>query len=479
MKNERSNKVSETIEQSVFGLLSILSSSYGPRGLDKMLVQDKNTVITNDGATIMNFYKTHPIHKIISSVSSTQDVNCGDGTTSVVLLIGFIMEQLKKLKERDIHPSKIVSALEIIKNLSVKYIDEVKIKIEEKDFINVALTTLNSKIASKSYKMAQISIDALKTTKKEEIVIKKRIGGNIDDIEMFNGYLLDSNVNFEGEAKMLVIQFCISAPKTNLDSKILINDYTLMEQFVREEREYVINILKAIKNSGANFLIIQKSILRESCSELALHFLKKLGITVIDKVERADVDFICKKLNISPTSDVDLIKEPVFVNVRKVRDMICLENVGCSIVISGCDQTVVDEAERSLNDSLCVIKTLMADPSIVPGGGAIETGIACVLDNYVGPYNLIIKDISEAFLGMPHLLAQNAGMYSIDVISILRKNVVINKNMGISLRTGTISDMVNDDSVIQPSLVSKSMILLAIETSQMLIRIDDILPAIQ
>lgn len=478
MKSERSKKVSETIEQSVFALLSILSSSYGPRGLDKMLVQDKNTVITNDGATIMNFYKNHPIHKIISSVSATQDVNCGDGTTSVVLLIGCIMKKLKKLKERDIHPSKIVSALEIIKDLAVKYIDDTKTKIEEKDFINVALTTLNSKIAAKSVKMAQITIDALKIAKKDDITIKNRIGGNIDDIELFKGYLLDSKIDFQGEAKLLVIQFCISAPKTNLDSKILINDYTLMEKFVKEEREYVINILKAIKKSGANLLVIQKSIMRESCSELAFHFLKKLGISVINGVERKDVDYICKKLNIEPISDVDLIKEPVVVNVKKVRDMICFENIGCSIVISGCDQTVVDEVGRSLNDSLSVIKTLMEDSSIVPGGCSIETGVACVLDAYMGPHSFLVKEISEAFVGMPYLLAQNAGIYPIEVIASLRKNILINKNVGISLRTGSISDMVNDDSVIQPSLVSKSMICLAIETAQMLVRIDDILPAI-
>ncbi|ELA41639.1 uncharacterized protein VICG_01272 [Vittaforma corneae ATCC 50505] len=109
--NERSSKVSETIDQAVHSLFLTLSSSYGPKGMDKMLIQGKNTVITNDGATIMGFYKTHPIHKILSNVSITQDTNCGDGTTSVVLLIGCLMEQVKKMKDAQIHPSKIVNAL--------------------------------------------------------------------------------------------------------------------------------------------------------------------------------------------------------------------------------------------------------------------------------------------------------------------------------------------------------------------------------
>ncbi|MCA9750456.1 MAG: hypothetical protein KC414_15200, partial [Romboutsia sp.] len=99
MKSERSSKVLETIHQGTQSLLQSLSNSYGPKGLDKMLIQGKETVITNDGATILSFFKTHPIHKILSELSSSQDLNCGDGTTSVVILACSIFDQLKKLKD--------------------------------------------------------------------------------------------------------------------------------------------------------------------------------------------------------------------------------------------------------------------------------------------------------------------------------------------------------------------------------------------
>lgn len=479
MKTERASKVSETIEQAVSALFSTLSSSYGPRGLDKMLIQDKSTIITNDGATIMGFYKTHPVHKILSSVSATQDVNCGDGTTSVVLLVGCLMEQLKKLKDRGIHPSRIVDALEVAKKLSQEYIGRVKVEVSSKEFLKVALTALGSKIAFKSQKMAQVSIDALGLAKKEDIRIVKKVGGNIDDIELHSGILLNGGSSVaEGDARLLVLQFCLSAPKTNLDSKILIDDYTLMERFVKEEREYVIRLIKAVKRSGANLLVIQKSLMRESCSELAQHFLKRLGISFIDNVDRKDVEHLAKTLGIRPASDVELIGDPVDVKTRRVRDMVEIVGKGCTIVVSGCDQMVVDEAERSLNDALCVVRSLVEEPFVVPGGGSIEAGISCVLDEYTGPYSLIVKEIAAGFMGMPYLLAQNAGMSSMDVISSLRRSVAVNKHMGISLRTGMVSDMVNDDDVIQPALVSRSMILLAIETVQMLVRVDDILPAI-
>lgn len=480
MSSERASKVSDTIDQAVHSLFLTLSSSYGPKGMDKMLMKGKNTTITNDGATIMSFYKTHPIHRILSNVSSTQDSNCGDGTTSVVLLIGCIMDKIKRLRGSGIHPSKIVDALETAKKMAIKYIDDVKIRIEENEFMNVALTTLNSKIASKSNKMAHVAIEALKISKKEDIRIVKRVGGNIDDIELVSGVLLHRKTPLQNKGKMkaLVLQFCISAPKTNLDSKIVINDYSLMERFVKEEREYVINIIKKIKETGANLLIIQKSIVRESCSELALHFLSKVGITVVDGVERKDIEFICSELKTSPITDVDLLRDPVEVEVEEHREMVCLKGVGCSILVSGCDDLVVDEAERSLNDVLCVIKELMAEPYIVPGGGSIETGVACLLDSSL-QHSLILKEIAQGFLGMPHVLAHNSGLYSTEVLSNLKKNIGVNKNLGISLRTGFISDMVNDDGVIQPAGVSKSVFVLAMETVQMLVRIDDILPSQQ
>lgn len=479
MKSERSIKVSETIEQAVQALCMTLSSSYGPKGMDKMLMQDNNTIVTNDGATIMGFYKTHPIHRILSSVSKTQDSNCGDGTTSVVLLIGCLLESLKRLKEIGVHPSKIVEALEISKKLAIEYIDSSKTKVGESEFLNVALTTLNSKIASKSLKMANVALDALKLAKKEEIRIIKQVGGSIDDIEVFKGILIPrGDGGIDKTAKILILQFGLSAPKTNIESKIIINDYSLMEKFVKEEREYVISMIKKIKQTGANLLIIQKSLMRESCSELAQHFLKKLGIAFINNVDRKDIEFICNSLNTKPITDIDLLREPIEVEVENIRNWILFKDIGCTILVSGCDDMVVDEAERSLNDVLCVVKSLLNEPYIVAGGGSIETGISNVLEAYNGPHNLIVKEVSAGFLGMPHLLAQNSGLYSVDVISNLKRNIGINKNLGISLKTSSISDMVNDDSVIQPALVTKSMVTLAIETVQALVRIDDILPAV-
>jgi len=480
MNIERAVKVNDSIQQSVRAIKSLLSTSYGPKGLDKMIIQDKKVTVTNDGATILSYYKANPIHKILCGTSAAQDANCGDGTTSVVLLIGCIYEQVSVLKARGIHPSRISVALDIAKKVALEYIDGIRLGVKEEDFTNVALTCLNSKIASKSTNMAEVAIEALRKSRKDEIKIVKKIGESIDDMKLIDGFLLPTPVDIpEGRHRLLVIQFCLSPPKTNIDSKILINDYTLMEKFVKEEREYIIGLIKAIKKSGATLLILQKSLLKQSCCELAQHFLKKLGIAYIDNVERKDVEFISNKLGIKPVSDVELINGTNEVSLKMEGDMAVLEGCGVSIIVEGCEQTVVDEADRSLNDVLSVVKCLLEDPFIVPGGGSVETGIATAILKLNDLNSVIYKAIAEGFLQLPHLLVQNAGLSAVEMVLQLQGSLTINKLLGISLRTSTVADMVHDDSVIQPSLVCKSMVKLAIETVQMLIKIDDILPSIE
>lgn len=88
----------------------------------------------------------------------------------------------------------------------------------------------------------------------------------------------------------------MSAPKTDLENNVVVHDYTAMDRILKEERKYIVGIVKKIVATGCNVLMIQKSILRDAVNELALHFLAKKGIMVIKDVERDDIDFICKTI---------------------------------------------------------------------------------------------------------------------------------------------------------------------------------------
>ncbi|AFM97802.1 TCP-1 chaperonin subunit delta [Encephalitozoon hellem ATCC 50504] len=482
MAAERLNQVRASIFQASQSLLQTLSTSLGPRGLDKMIVKDKKTVVTNDGATILKYLNQHPIHGILSNMSAAQDEECGDGTTSVVVLAGCLLESVSNLLERNVHPSVICDNLEIAKRIGLKYIDKVKIECDRKDFINNVSTALCSKIASSTGEMAVAAIKGMEYVNgdKSKIRIVKKVGGGLEDARAYKSILLGCDLkDIPKKAKLGVVQFCLSAPKTNMDSKILINDSALMEKLIQEERRYILEMCKKIKKSGCTLLVIQKSILRESLSDLASHFLKQLNILVVNSVDRKDIDYICNSVNVEPVSEIDLLSPGSLVDVEigEVEGMLEIKGHGCTILLRGCDDTVVEEAERSLNDALCVVKCLEEQPFLVPGGGSIEMGIALMLSECTEGNVYVLREIAKAFEGVPYFLARNAGLYPVEIVSELRKELKQNDCVGISVRSGHAGDMVKEDSVVQPAKVSISVITLAIEAVSMILKIDDILPA--
>merc|ERR1712038_1456181 len=117
-----------------------------------------------------------------------------------------------------------------------------------------------------------------------------KLGGTIEDSEISPGLVLKqrcrTDVHNIKNAKVGLIQFCLSPPKTDMDNQVVVSDYSQMDRILREERQYILNIVKTIKKSGCNVLLIQKSILRDAISDLGLHYLQKLKIMVIKDIER-------------------------------------------------------------------------------------------------------------------------------------------------------------------------------------------------
>jgi T-complex protein 1 subunit delta len=482
MSSERQSQVRTSILQATQSLLQTLSTSLGPKGLDKMLIKNKKTTVTNDGATILRHLTQHPIHGILSNLSSAQDEECGDGTTSVVVLLGCLLQNIGTLLERNVHPSIVCDSLESVKQMALEYIDRIKIPVESTGFYDSVKTSISSKISSNSQEMVSAAIEAMEYAgnDKKKIRIVKKVGGGIDDIRAYRSILLSSDIKTGlARVKMAIVQFCLSAPKTNMESKILIDDPGLMDKIVQDERRYLLDICKKIKRSGCGLLIIQKSILRESLSELARHFLDRLGVLVVNSVERQDIEYISKAAGIRPVSDVEMLdaESLLEVEVREEEGMLEIMNVGCSVMVRGCDEMVVDEAERSLNDALCVVRCLVEMPFVVPGGGAVEMGISQVLAESTQDNAYILREIGAAFEGIPYFLAKNAGLYPVEVISQLKQEIKSNCNLGISVRGGRLGDMVGDEGVVQPAKVSISVVTLALETVSMILKIDDILPA--
>ena len=284
-----------------------------------------------------------------------------------------------------------------------------------------------------------------------------------------------------------------------MENQIVVNDYRQMDKILKEERTYLLNMVKKIKKTKCNVLLIQKSILRDAVNDLSLHFLAKVNILAIKDIERDEIDFICKSTGCKPIADIDsftedklgsadLIEEDSnlgsrFVKMTGVRPTNTSSGQPApktvSLVVRGANSLILDEAERSLHDAHCVIRCLVKKKALLAGGGAPEIEIAHRLTilarELPGTESVCFKAFAEALEIVPTTLAENAGLNPIRVVTDLRhRHGLGEKNAGVSIRSGGVKDDIREENVLQPLLVSTSAIELASECVKLLLRIDDV-----
>lgn len=489
-----------------------IRTSLGPKGMDKMITSSTGEVlITNDGATILRQMEvSHPAAKMLVDVSRAQDVEAGDGTTSVVVLAGAFLTAAENLLEKGIHPSQISESWLLASNEAEKILKSIAIPTDlsnRESLIQSAVTSLNSKVVSdNSTQLAPLAVDAVlrvidpatATNVDLNLVrIVKKVGGTIEDTELVEGLVFDQGVSHSAGgptlingAKIGLIQFCLSAPKTNMENSVIVEDYQQIDRLLKEERKYILNLLKPIIKSGCNVLLIQKSILRDAVNDLALHYLAQKKIMVIKDIERNDIEFIANTLGCQPVADsegfdakklgsADLVEE-VGTSGGKIVKVTGVQNKGktVTVLVRGSNRMLLDEADRSVHDALCVIRSLVKQRFLMVGGGSPEIETSLRLAKYGaelgGIHGYCIAAYARALDIIPYTLSENAGLSPINMVTELRRRHVNGeKTMGINVRSGTITDML-EEKVLQPLLVSTSAIKLATECVRMILKIDDI-----
>ncbi|KAH9499611.1 T-complex protein 1 subunit delta [Bulinus truncatus] len=493
-----------------------IRTSLGPRGMDKMIqAANGDVTITNDGATILKQMQVlHPAAKMLVELSKAQDIEAGDGTTSVVVLAGSFLDASAHLLARGIHPTVISEAFQRAAVKSTEMLESMVTPLDLNDresLLKSASTSLNSKVVSQySSILSPIAVDAVmkvidpisaKNVDLKDIKIVKKLGGTVEDTELIEGLVFSSKTLSAGgptkveKAKIGLIQFCISPPKTDMDNQVIVSDYTQMDRVLREERAYILEIVKKIKKAGCNVLLIQKSILRDAVSDLALHFLAKMKILVVKDVEREDVEFVCKTLGCRPIASVDHflpeylgsaeLVEEVQAGSSKIVKITGIANPGqtVTVLIRGSNKLVLEEADRSLHDALCVIRCLVKKRALIAGGGAPEIELSLKLMEYsntlTGIEQYCFRAFAEALEVIPFTLAENAGLNPIATVTELRtRHARGERTAGINVRKGAITNIL-EESVVQPILVTVSAINLAAETVRSILKIDDIVNCVR
>lgn len=485
----------------------IVRTSLGPRGMDKMLVDSLGDVtITNDGATILKEIDVqHPAAKMMVEISKATDNEVGDGTTSVVVLAGALIERAEELINKNVHPTVIVDGYRKSAFKSIEILNKIAMKVDgsnKEQLMKVAKTSMQTKLVSKdSVDLANIVVTAAQQvaeTRKDstkvdldDIKVEKKSGGSIKDTKLIKGMVLDKEVVHGGmpkrvdNAKIALINSALEIEKTEFDAKLNITSPEQMKRFLDEENSMLKSMVDKITTAGANVVICQKGI-----DDIAQHYLAKSSILTIRRVKESDMTKLSRAtgarvinnlddMTSKDLGNADLVEERKVETDKWVFIEGCKNPKAVTILIRGGSQRVVDEADRSVHDALMVTKDVLEKPLIVAGGGSPEAYVSNKLKEWTstlsGREQLAAEKFAESLEIIPLTLAENAGMDSIDTMTELRSRQSKGSTWaGIDARNSRIADMSEID-IVEPLSVKEQIIKSATEVASMILRIDDVI----
>src|SRR3989440_1305509 len=482
-------------------------SSLGPKGMDKMLVDGFGDVtITNDGATILDEMEVqHPAAKMMVEVAKTQDDEVGDGTTTSVVVAGELLKKAEELIDQGIHPTVIVDGYRQASNRALEVLDQIAIKIDPTDkatLRRVAEVSLASKILAEDKEaMAELAVNAiLQVAEKtpdgykvdiDDVKVEKKPGESLTDTALIKGIVLDKEIVHPGmpkrveDAKIALVDAPLEVEKTEFDAKINIENPEQMKAFLDEEEKMLKDMTDKVSSSGANVLLCEKGI-----DDVAQHYLAKKGILAVRRVKQSDMEKLVKATGARIVSNLDDLKagdlgKAQLVEERKIADdkMTFVEGArnpkAVTILVRGGSERLVDEAERSIHDALCVVRDVVRDPRIVGGGGAPEAEMAKQLRGYAqkqeGKEQLAVLAFANGLESVPVALAENAGLDPIDIMVQLRAAHEKGQTWyGVDVFEGKAADL-KEKGVLEPHGVKMQVIKSASEAAGMILKIDDVI----
>ena len=486
-----------------------IKSALGPKGMDKMLVDSFGDVtITSDGRTILDEMDIqHPAAKMMVEVAKTQDNEAGDGTTTAVVISGELLNKAEELIAKNVHPIIIIDGYKKASEKALAVLEQMAIPVNlnsQEHLKKTAMTSMASKLVAEHREyLADLAVKAiLQVAEKEnskykadvdDVKVEKKPGKSVRETKLINGIVLDKEIVHSGmpkrveNAKIALLDCPLEIEKTEFDAKINIESPEQMDAFLKQEETMLKEMVGKIIATGANVVLCQKGI-----DDMVQHFLARKKVLAVRRIKKSDMEKLAKATggkiitNLDDINPVDLGYAEL-VEERKIGDDKMTFVEGCkhphavTILIRGGTERIVDEAERSLHDALCVVRDIVEEPKVLAGGGAPELEVSRMLKKYAetlpGREQLAVKSFAEALEAVPVTLTENAGLDPIDVLSELRaRHEKGEKWAGIEVHSGKVQEM-TAAGVFEPLAVKKQIIKSATEAASMILKIDDVIAA--
>ena len=490
--------------QAAMALAEAIRSTLGPKGLDKLLIDDEGrTLVTNDGVTVLETAKVeHPVAKMMINTSSTQDRIAKDGTTSTVILAGEMLQNAWQLIVQGIHPSTIARGYRKSEQYLLQCISEIKFDSDDKMKSSVVKTSLAGKgHSSMQETIARVSLDAVQTVADidstidiSKIKLVSQTGGKVEDSKVFRGLMIpkkriSSDMHKEiNRGKIILIDGGLEKSNVATDLKLNVTTVGVLESFRQEERNMLKRQVDNLVEHGVTVLAC-----RESIDDEIKNYLSENGIQAFRRVARSDLNMLARVCDATLVNSVDSLTSNdlgSFIVSKNTtiegKDFWIVEGDGkaATIIAKASTVDVVGEVERCFDDALGVSVQLVENGSVVCGGGASYVALARRLRRYAetipGREQLAVEAYADAIEVIVRVLAENAGIDPITtLLDVVAKQTNTNSDyIGIDLSTGAPSDMVKL-GILEPEGIVKQAIIGATEVAISILRIDDVLWAKQ
>ncbi|CAM9471303.1 unnamed protein product [Ectocarpus sp. 6 AP-2014] len=517
-------------------IADLVKTTLGPKGMDKILQsmgsRDGGISVTNDGATILRaIHVDNAAAKVLVNIAKTQasthkkkrgepkppsfsifyhDDEVGDGTTSVTVLCGELLREAEKLVNQRLHPQTIIQGWRLATAAARRVLadsaedngkDDAKFR---DDLYHIAKTTLSSKLLThEKDRFAELAVNAVLRLKGsgnlDYIQIIKMPGGSLKESYLEEGFILNKKIG-------------VGQPKVVENAKILIANTAMDTDKIKiyGSRVRVDSMNKARGGGGADVAEIEeaeKDKMRTKCKKIVDHgvnvfvnrqliynfpeqIFAEAGVMAIEHADFEGVERLAAVTGGATASTFDHPELAVLGECKKIEEVMigedtlirfsgCKAGEACTIVLRGASKHVLDEAERSLHDALCVLTQTVKETRTVPGGGCTEIAMAAAIDaevpNTSGKKALAMEAYARALRQLPTIIADNGGYDGSDLISSLRAaHAQGAKTAGLDMQQGVVGDM--KALGVREAYKSKLQVLIsAAEAAEMVLRVDDII----
>jgi len=500
-------------------LAATVESSIGPKGRRKILYDLSTGQVraTKDGATILtNISITHPVAQLVADAAMAQDENVGDGTKSVAILAGKLLEHAEDLLRLGIEANRIIEGYRSAMERAVEIADEISETLDYEDkealrrIAKGAMSTKLSATAIKKYEDIVLQtidylrqeVDGRYDINFDNLKIVGKLGGSIEDTEMVEGVVVDGEVaRSDMPRKIRHASVALIANPIEVEipvEKVRVETVEKFDELVAAERKVVEDSIKRIVDLGANVVFCEGRI-----DEAAKHFFAKEGVLAIENVDRGDILKLANATGAIPVLDIDDITaddlgKAGVVEERKVAtvapgvvtgeeaererwgSMIFVQDVpnkqACTILVRGATQPIIDEAITAISDAMFAVRNVLVDNKYVPGGGGFEIEVARRLWEYAeevtGEERNAVEKFADALKAIPTAIAKNSGMDVMRTVAeLIERHEKGELRAGINADAAEIQDMT--DVVIEPTMVKRHAIVAAAENAMMILRSND------